>query len=183
MGPIRNKILNFRFFFLDTLLAMTSLFVFLADPGVQQQYEWQREEMVYAYSQDSSFTLLAFTIPLRTLRAEFHVSLHEPEDDRLNRTVVLYVSPVSLSSPLSTSVSLPRSPPPPTRLHHPIPHTESRVFSLHEIGYDLLNSCLVKCLPSPSPPLPSTSVSPHPPSALTIPLRTQQPTATSTVMK
>ena len=75
------------------------------------------------------------------------------------------------------------APPPPTRLHHPIPHTESRVFSLHEIGYDLLNSCLVKCLPSPSPPLPSTSVSPHPPSALTIPLRTQQPTATSTVMK
>ena len=58
-------------------------------PGLRQLYEWQKREVVYAYSQDSSVTLLAFTVPRRTTTAEFHVSVYEVDDDQLNRTVVL----------------------------------------------------------------------------------------------
>lgn len=66
------------------------------DPALQKQYEWVRGQEVYQYAQASSFSLLAFTVPLRTTTAEFHVKLGEEGSKPRNKTVLLSLRRASI---------------------------------------------------------------------------------------
>ncbi|XP_076440560.1 post-GPI attachment to proteins factor 6-like [Babylonia areolata] len=55
----------------------------------QQQYEWVERRQVVQYAQNIAFSLLSFTVPHHTYRAEFHVTLFNGPTAGDNRRVLI----------------------------------------------------------------------------------------------
>lgn len=63
------------------------------NPEVYLEYEWHADEVLYQYAQASSFTLLAFNVPVRTQSAEFQIDLTDDSTDGVSRNVIVVLLP------------------------------------------------------------------------------------------